>query len=123
MYPGGTDIQSEKKTYLGGLGCLGCAILWVVVGLTIGAVCVHYTLNFWVGIDPPLWACAGIGMVTSGVVVPAGVITGVCDLGGLDGPMWPLTDKAKAEKASGRHRILVEDRRTDDHDGGRGRGY
>lgn len=82
-----------------GLGCLGCAILWLVVGLTIGAVCVHYTLNFWIGVDPPLYACALVGMVTSGVVVPVGVITGVCDLGGLDGPVWPLTDAAKAKKA------------------------
>ena len=83
-----------------GFGCAGCVVLWVILGLTLGAVCVHYTLAFWIGLDAPWYATVPTGAVLGGVAITAGAITWVCDLGGLDGPVWPLTDKGKAEKGS-----------------------
>lgn len=81
-----------------GLSCFGCAIVWIVLGLTIGAVCVHYTLAFWIGVDAPWWVCVPAGAATSGVALPVGLVTWCCDLGGMDGPVWPLAGQAQPEE-------------------------
>ena len=73
-------------------------LVWVIAGMTLGAVCSNHSLNFLFGIQAPWYADAAIGAVGGGIVITIGVITWACDLGGVDGPVWPLTEAGKAKK-------------------------
>lgn len=82
-----------------GISCTCLFLLvWVIAGLTIGAVCSNYSLDFLFGIQVPWYANAAIGAVGGGVVIVTGVVCWACDLGGVDGPVWPMTPAAKAKK-------------------------
>lgn len=82
-----------------GLSCTCLVLLvWVIGGMTIGAVCSNHSLDFLFGVQAPWYADAAIGAVGGGFVITVGVVTWACDLGGVKGPVWPMTDEAKARK-------------------------
>jgi hypothetical protein len=93
------ETKRGRIAAIGNLSCVGCVILWIIAGLTLGAYCMHYSLDFWIGVDAPWYACVPLGAVTGGIPIAAGAITWACDLGGMDGPVWPLTDEARTRKS------------------------
>lgn len=74
-------------------GKCSCLLVLLIVNLLLGGFCLNYTLNFCIGKKIPFVAAAPLGVILGEFTIPAACICAVCDLAGVEHPVFPGATK------------------------------
>lgn len=69
-----------------GIGVCGCFLIMLLINVTLGGYCFHYSLWNIFGKNIPWFADAVCGVVLGGVAIPTAVVCWVMRLCGVEAP-------------------------------------